>query len=86
MKKQNKSQIPWLDSLRNLAGIITAAINKREYQRFNIGDRVKYFDANRGWWDSGEVIYTRTAGVYVVRNPDGEQQIVDWSSLRPNSN
>lgn len=75
-------KISWVESLRNLVGVISFRISKVDYRRFQIGDRVRFPDQIRGVLDEGIIIDTRTASSYVVRDPDGHEHLVDWNELR----
>jgi hypothetical protein len=74
----------FLEKLRDLAGNLSACFRKTGvYQRFNIGDQVRFFNDHGGYWDTGEVKSIMNRDTYTIVNPDYDTFMVHWSSLRP---
>ena len=72
-------EIEWIQKLRDLLGKLQS---QHVYRRYQLGDRVRYFDPEKGW-DEGRVVGTREWGDYTVENPDRERRILSEKELRP---
>ena len=73
----------WIQKLRDLAGYLSARLTKKDYHRFQMGQRVGWFNPDTGLWDEGEITAVRVAGIYVVRDPEYKDHLVEWQNLRP---
>jgi len=73
-----------IEKLRDLVGILTGKpVKNPMYQRYSIGDKVKYFNQNVGAWDVGEIRSVRNRNTYTVMNADYEDSLHEWNELRP---
>ncbi len=73
------------EKLRDLAGWLSLRMQKRVYHRFQINEKVMYFDIERGVEDEARVVSSTGWGQYTISNPDGQMMIFDEKDLRPYS-
>jgi hypothetical protein len=73
------------EKLRDLAGWLSLRMQKRVYHRYQLDDRVMYFDVERGVEDEGRIVSTTGWGQYTIENPDGDRMIFDEKDLKPYS-
>ena len=59
-----------IQKLRDLVGHLCSNMGKRDFQRFKIGDKVRFFKPDMGVWDEGEITSVRVGNTYVVRPGD----------------
>ena len=75
-----------LERLRDLSGYLSLWIGKRIYHRYQLGDKVMYFNVERNYFDEARVVSATGWGQYTVENPDGDRMIFDEKDLRPYRN
>ena len=73
-----------IEKLRDLVGLLTGNLVKdATYQRYKIGDKVKYFNRDVGAWDIGEITSVRNKNTYTVQNAEFQSSLHEWNELRP---
>lgn len=80
-----------LEKLRDLVGLLKVGyimgtgkpITQRMYNRYNIGDKVRYWNQDKSAWDVAEVTSVRNKDTYQLVNPDYDTLLVNWDELRP---
>jgi len=60
-----------------------AKVRGRVVQRFNIGDKIEFYDAKQGAWDKGTVVTKRVADRYDVRVEDNSRRLISGTNMRP---
>lgn len=73
----------WIETLRDLIGQLSARLGKKDYQRFSLGQKVRWLDTQTGLWDTGEITAARVAGFYSVRDAEYNDHLLEWENIRP---
>ena len=75
-----------IEKLRDFVGWLSSLqVGKRVYHRYQLDDRVTYFDVERGVEDEARVVSSTGWGQYTVESPSGDRLILDEKDLKPYS-